>query len=84
MGFRLQFSLLNEHKFKRGFSYTINPMCACKTEVETTEHFLLPRNYYSTKRLKLFENLEKVGDPNFPSSSAKKSNLYFIVWFSNK
>ena len=37
---RLQFSHLNEHKFKHGFSYTINPMCACGTEAETSEHVL--------------------------------------------
>ena len=40
---RPQFSHLNEHKFRHGFSDAINPMCACGTEVETTEHFLLQR-----------------------------------------
>ena len=38
---RLQFSHLNEHKFRHGFSDTINPMCVCGTEVETTDHFFL-------------------------------------------
>ena len=33
---RLQFSHLNEHKFRHGFCDTINPMCSCGTEVETT------------------------------------------------
>ena len=32
---RLQFSHLNEHKFRHGFR-DINPMCACGTEVEIT------------------------------------------------
>ena len=36
---RLQFSHLNEHKFRLGFSNTINPMGACGTESETAEHF---------------------------------------------
>ena len=31
--FKLRFSHLNEHKLRHGFSDTINPMCACKTEV---------------------------------------------------
>ena len=44
-------------------------MCACGTKVETTEHFLCCQ-FYSTQRLKLFENLEKV-EPNFLSLSAK-------------
>ena len=39
-------------------------MCACGTEVETAEHFLLRCHFYSTLRLELFENLEKI-DLNF-------------------
>ena len=38
---RLQFSHLNEHKFRHGFGDTINTICACGSEVETTEHSLL-------------------------------------------
>ena len=45
-------------------------MCACGTEVETTEHFLLRCHFYFTERLKLLEYLEKV-DPNSLSLSAK-------------
>ena len=57
---RLRFSHLNEHKFKDGFGNTINPMLILKTEVETTEHFLLHCQFYSTRSLGLFKNLEKV------------------------
>ena len=45
---RLQFTHLNEHKFRHGFDETVNPMCACGTEVETTEHFLLRCHCFST------------------------------------
>ena len=38
---RLQFSFLDERKLRHGFSDTINPMCACGTEVELPEYFLL-------------------------------------------
>ena len=61
---RLQFSHLNEHKFRHGFSDTVNPMCACGTEIETTEHFFLRCHLYSTQRSELFESLRKV-DSNF-------------------
>ena len=64
---RLQFSNLNEDKFTHGFEDTINAMCACGSEVETTEHFLLCCHLYSPQRLELFEDLEKVD-----SSSSKK------------
>ena len=35
-------------------------MCACRSEVETTKHFLLHSRLYSPQSLELFENLEKV------------------------
>ena len=69
-----QFSHLNEHKFRHGFSDTLSPMCACGTEIETTEHFLLRCQFYSTQKLELFEQLEKV-EPNFRSLSAKNQVL---------
>ena len=52
-------------------------MCACGTEVETTEHFLLLYQFDSTQRLELFENLEKVA-PNFLSLSAKNQVLILL------
>ena len=35
-------------------------MCACETEIETTEHFFLCCHLYSTQTLELFESLQKV------------------------
>ena len=52
-------------------------MCACGTEVETTEHFLLRWQFYSTQRLKLFENLEKV-KLSFLSLIAKNQVLVLV------
>ena len=76
---RLQFSHLNEHKFRHGFGDTINPMCACGSEVETTEHFLLRCHLYSPQRLELFENLEKV-DSRFLNLKAKeKVGFYYMA-----
>ena len=45
-------------------------MCACGTEVETTELFLFRCHFYSTPRLELFKNLEKI-DPNFLNLNEK-------------
>ena len=64
MRLRVKFSNLNEHKFRLGFNDTINPKCACRIEVETTDHFLLQCHFYSTLRLELFKTLEKI-DSNF-------------------
>ena len=74
---RLPFSHLNKHKFRHGFSDTINPMCTCRTEVETAEHFLLRYQFYSTQRLELFEKLENV-EPNFLSLSAKNQVVFLL------
>ena len=75
---RLQFSHLNEHKFRHGFGDPINAMCACGSEVETTEHFLLRCHLYSPQRLELFENLEKV-DPSFLNLKVKEKVIYYMA-----
>ena len=67
---RIQFSHLNEYKVRYGFGDTINAMCACGSEVETTEHFLLRCHLYSPQRLELSENLEKV-DSRFLNLNVK-------------
>ena len=46
---RLKSSHLNEHKFQYGFGYTINTMCACGNEVETTEHLPWHCHLYSPR-----------------------------------
>ena len=51
---RLKLSRLNEHKFRHGFNDKINPMCACGTEVKTTDNFHLRCHFYSTLRLERF------------------------------
>lgn len=56
---RANFSHLREYKFRHSFADTINSMCACRAEVETTEHILLCCHFYSIQRSELFDNLEK-------------------------
>ena len=79
---RLQFSHLNEHKFRHGFGDTINAMCACGSEVETTEHFLLRYHLYSPQRLELFENLEKV-DSSFLNLNVQDNTVFYLTATSN-
>ena len=76
---KLQFSHLNEHKFRHGFGETINAMCACGSEVETTEHFLLRCHLYSPQR---FENLEKV-DSSFLKLKVK-AKFSLLLYGSQK
>ena len=74
---RLQFSHLNEHKFRHGFGDTINVMFACGSEVETTEHLLWRCHLYSPQRLKLFENLENV-DSSFLNLKVKEKASFLL------
>ena len=57
---RLQFSHLNEHKFRHGFNDTVDPFCVYGNEMETTEHFFLRCHFCSTQRKELFKSLEKL------------------------
>ena len=79
---RLQFSHLNEHKSKHGFSDTIDPICACRTEIETTEHFFLRYHFYSAERLELFENLKMI-DSNFFNLN-EKDQVAILLYGSQK
>ena len=55
-------------------------MCACGSEVETSEHFLLHCHLYSPQRLELFENLEKV-DSSFLNVNVK-DKVSFLLYGS--
>ena len=54
---RLHFSHLNEHKFRHNFIATIDPMCSCGLEPETTLHYLLRCNLYSDLRTELLNDI---------------------------
>ena len=58
---RLQFSHLNEHKFRHGD--IVSPMCPCNAENEDTEHFLLRCYFCYIQRFELFNNINKVDPP---------------------
>ena len=55
---RLNFSHLNEHKFHLNFRGTVNPLCCCSNETETTSHYLLRCLLFPEQRTKLLENLK--------------------------
>ena len=41
---RVDFSHLNEHKFRNNFADTLNPLCLCSLETESTAQFFLRKN----------------------------------------
>ena len=47
-GLRLGFSHLREHQFRHDFKGTLNPLCPCSTEAETTTHYFLRYHFYNS------------------------------------
>ena len=59
---RLGLSHLWEHKFKHGFLDSLNPICSCGQDFETSTHFLLHCSNYSNKRssfLNIISNIDR-------------------------
>ena len=50
---RMNFNHLNKHKFRHNFNDTINPMCPCGKEPETTLRYILRCDFYSLYKLEL-------------------------------
>ena len=48
---------LRQHKFKHGFQDTLNPLCSCGNDVESTEHFLLRCPKFVNERHTLLSSL---------------------------
>ena len=68
---RLGLSHLREHKFKHGFLDSLNPICSCGQNIETSTHFLLHCSNYSNERL-TFLNITRNIDSNILSKNDLK------------
>ena len=49
--FRLNFSHLNEHKFRHNFRDTTSPMCSHVAGVETSDHYCVAKIFYLLVRI---------------------------------
>ena len=56
---RVQFSALNEHRFKHAFN-CLSPVCLCGKDNENNKHFLLHCPLYDILRRDLFDQLSDV------------------------
>ena len=54
---RLGLSHLNKHKFLHGFMDTVNPMCSCNTEEESSTHYLLRCPNFTQIRIHLMNEI---------------------------
>ena len=60
---RVNLSHLREHKFRHNFLDTINPLCNCSLEIESTIHYILCCPFYTHIRRGLLDNITNlIGD----------------------
>ena len=64
---RLGLSHLREHKFKHGFLDSLNPICNCGLDIETTCHFLLHCPNFINERTLLLNDVSRITKDALPS-----------------
>ena len=57
---RLGLSHLHQDKFKHGFQDTLNPICSCGNDIETSAHFLLHCPHYSSERSTFLNTIRNI------------------------
>ena len=68
---RLDFSHLNEHKFRHNFNDITNPMCSCGKKLETTLYYLLHCDLYSIYWLEFLNGICALNESLKNSSEEK-------------
>ena len=64
----LGLSPLHEHKFRHCFQDTLNPLCECAKDIESTMHFFLHCTNFLIPRQTLFQKIRNI-DNNILSQS---------------
>ena len=59
---RLGLSHLRDHKFRHCFQDTLNPLCDCGNDTETTTYFFLHCPSFHTPRQTLFSNIRNINE----------------------
>ena len=60
---RVGLSHLRYHKFKHNFLDTLNPLCSCNIETESTCHYLLHCPFFTNIRNSLLDNIINIIGP---------------------
>ena len=72
---RVNLSHLRAHKFHHSFLDTLNPLCSCSLEIESTSHYLLRCPFYTHIRGTLLENITAIIGDISDYSDDKLTNL---------
>ena len=76
----LGLSHLNEHKFKHNFQDSINPLCSCSLNAESTIHYFLHYHLFMTERHTLLNTISQTDNKLLDSN---ESNLIQHLLFGD-
>ena len=75
---RLDFSHLNEHRFRHNFQDCVNPLYSCSLQNEDTIHYLLHCHHFSQHRINVINSVKySFEDFDSLSDNAKKDLLLY-------
>ena len=78
---RLGLSRLREHKFKQCFQDSINPICSCSLDVESTIHYFLHCPLFTIGRHILLNVISQIDNKLLDSNESNLiKHLYFYLF----
>ena len=72
---RLEFTHLNEHRFRHNFENCVNPLCPCSLNTENIEHYLLHCYHFTHHRISLMNSVNSVLDDFESFSDIDKKDI---------
>ena len=69
----LGLSHLHEHKFRHCFQDTLNPLCECSKDIESTMHFFLHCTNFLIPRQTLFQKIRNIDDSILSQSEMQQT-----------
>ena len=77
---RVGMSYLREHKFKHNLQDSLNPICSCGLDIESTSHFLLHCPTFNDERYTLLSTLNNF---DYKLLELAKSSLSQTLLYGN-
>ena len=71
----LGLSHLHEHKFRHYFQNTLNPLCECRKDIESTMHFFLHLTIFLIPRQILFQKIKNIDDKILSQSETQLTHI---------
>ena len=77
MRLRLDLNHPRENKFRHNFQNSLDPICSCEDDIETTIHYLLHWPNCLDERRALLYNLQSIAE-NMIKKISKSQNVFYL------